>query len=56
LGRGNHFIEIDRDENHNRWLLVHSDSRILGKQTAGYHESIALRETGAESPLTLPVR
>ncbi|MDR1893826.1 MAG: RtcB family protein [Spirochaetales bacterium] len=51
LGGGNHFIEIDRDEDHNRWLLIHSGSRILGARTAEYHEIIALRETGEESPL-----
>jgi RNA-splicing ligase RtcB len=51
LGGGNHFIEIDRDEQQNRWLLIHSGSRILGKRTAEYHEIIALRETDAESPI-----
>jgi RNA-splicing ligase RtcB len=51
LGGGNHFIEIDTDEDHNRWLLIHSGSRILGARTSEYHEIIALRETGAESPL-----
>ncbi|MDR0503553.1 MAG: RtcB family protein [Treponema sp.] len=49
LGGGNHFIEIDIDENHNRWLLIHSGSRIFGAHTAEYHEIIALRETDAES-------
>jgi RNA-splicing ligase RtcB len=49
LGGGNHFLEIDRDENNNRWLLVHSGSRILGAHTAEYHEVVAIRETGAES-------
>lgn len=51
LGGGNHFIEVDADENHNRWLLIHSGSRILGARTAEYHEICALRETGAESPI-----
>jgi RNA-splicing ligase RtcB len=51
LGGGNHFIEIDSDENNNRWLLVHSGSRIFGAHTAEYHEVIALRETDAESPI-----
>ena len=51
LGGGNHFIEIDVDENHNRWLLVHSGSRIFGAYTAEYHETLALRETSAESPI-----
>jgi RNA-splicing ligase RtcB len=56
LGGGNHFIEVDIDENHNRWLLIHSGSRIFGAHTAEYHEVLALRETsnhslGAESPI-----
>jgi len=51
LGGGNHFIEVDIDENHNRWLLIHSGSRIFGAHTAEYHETIALRETEAESPV-----
>jgi RNA-splicing ligase RtcB len=51
LGGGNHFIEVDRDEDNNRWLLIHSGSRILGARTAEYHEVVALRETPDESPL-----
>jgi len=51
LGGGNHFIEIDIDENHNRWLLIHSGSRIFGAHTAEYHEILALRETDAQSPI-----
>ncbi|MDR3174807.1 MAG: RtcB family protein [Treponema sp.] len=51
LGGGNHFIEIDTDENHNRWLLIHSGSRILGARTFEYHEILALRETAADSPV-----
>jgi RNA-splicing ligase RtcB len=51
LGGGNHFIEIDIDENRNRWLLIHSGSRMLGARTAEYHEILALRETDAKSPI-----
>jgi len=51
LGGGNHFIEIDADDSHNRWLLIHSGSRILGANTAEYHEILALRETDANSPI-----
>jgi len=51
LGGGNHFIEIDIDENHDRWLLVHSGSRIMGAWTAEYHEGLALKETESESPI-----
>jgi RNA-splicing ligase RtcB len=51
LGGGNHFIEIDKDEEQNRWLVIHSGSRIVGAHTAEYHDIIALRETDAESPI-----
>jgi len=51
LGGGNHFIEVDADENHNRWLLIHSGSRNFGASTAEYHEILALRETDAGSPV-----
>ena len=51
LGGGNHFIEVDIDENHNRWLLIHTGSRIFGARTAEFHEVLALRETDAESPI-----
>jgi RNA-splicing ligase RtcB len=51
LGGGNHFIEVDIDEDHNRWLIIHSGSRILGARTAEYHEIVALRETDAASPI-----
>ncbi|MDR1072087.1 MAG: RtcB family protein [Treponema sp.] len=51
LGGGNHFIEVDGDEAHNRWLLIHSGSRMLGARTAEHHETIALRETEADSPI-----
>ena len=51
LGGGNHFIEIDIDENHNHWLLIHSGSRVLGANTAEFHENIALRETDEDSPI-----
>jgi len=56
LGGGNHFIEVDIDENRNRWLLIHSGSRAFGAYTAEYHEILALRETsnhkfGVDSPI-----
>ena len=33
LGGGNHFIEVDHDDDGNIYLVVHSGSRYLGKQT-----------------------
>lgn len=42
LGGGNHFIEIDEDSEGNKFLVIHSGSRNLGKQVAEYHQSIAV--------------
>lgn len=41
LGGGNHFIEIDRDENGKLWLVIHSGSRYLGLQVANTYQEIA---------------
>ena len=38
LGGGNHFIEIDRDDEGNLYLVVHSGSRHLGTQVATYYQ------------------
>ncbi len=40
LGGGNHFIEVDRDEDGYLYLVIHSGSRYLGVQTAGYYRRI----------------
>lgn len=41
LGGGNHFIELDRDESGNVWLIIHSGSRNLGLQVCNYHRKKA---------------
>ena len=43
LGGGNHFIEVDRDEDGKLYLVVHSGSRYLGKQVAEYYQSEAYK-------------
>ena len=40
LGGGNHFIEIDRDEEGCLYLVVHSGSRYLGVQVASYYQKL----------------
>ncbi len=40
LGGGNHFIEVDRDEDGCLYLVVHSGSRYLGVQTAAYYKKL----------------
>jgi RNA-splicing ligase RtcB len=49
LGGGNHFIEIDRDEDQCRWLLIHTGSRNFGLQVATYHQKLAQKRTAEES-------
>ncbi len=42
LGGGNHFIEIDVDDNGNKYLIIHSGSRNLGNQVALYYQNLAI--------------
>lgn len=42
LGGGNHFIEIDADEEGGKYLVIHSGSRNLGTQVAEYYQQIAV--------------
>lgn len=48
LGGGNHFVELDRDENGDHWLLVHSGSRGIGLTIAEYWQDEATRLRTAE--------
>ena len=41
LGGGNHFIEIDTDDNGVKYLLVHTGSRNLGLQVANIYQKLA---------------
>ena len=42
LGGGNHFIEIDADNKGNKYLIIHTGSRNLGKQVADYYQNLAI--------------
>ena len=44
LGGGNHFIELDEDDEGSRYLVVHSGSRYLGKQIADYYQKAAIKQ------------
>jgi RNA-splicing ligase RtcB len=44
LGGGNHFIELDKDDDSRLWLVVHSGSRNLGKQVAEYYQKAAAKD------------
>ena len=42
LGGGNHFIEVDVDSNDNKYLIIHTGSRNLGKQVADIYQKKAI--------------
>lgn len=41
LGGGNHFIELQKDEEGYLWIMIHSGSRNLGKQVGDFYNKIA---------------
>ena len=43
LGGGNHFIEIDKNEDGNKYLVVHTGSRNLGCQVANIYQKKAIK-------------
>lgn len=43
LGGGNHFIEIDIDDEDNKYLVIHTGSRNMGKQVADYYQNLAIQ-------------
>ena len=42
LGGGNHFIELQRDEQGMLWIMIHSGSRNLGKQVGDHYNKLAV--------------
>ena len=49
LGGGNHFIELNVDEDSHRYLVVHSGSRHIGLQVATHYQKAA--QQGTRDPL-----
>lgn len=46
LGRGNHFIEIQADEDERLWAMVHSGSRVMGQHITRHHLAQGARTRG----------
>lgn len=42
LGGGNHFIELNVDDENNKYLVIHTGSRNMGKQVADYYQNLAI--------------
>ncbi len=49
LGGGNHFIEVDRDEDGDLYLVIHSGSRHLGLEVANYYQNEAYQRLNGSS-------
>lgn len=49
LGGGNHFIEADRDDDVNLYIVVHSGSRHAGKEIAEYYQEEAWKQLNGNS-------
>jgi RNA-splicing ligase RtcB len=41
LGGGNHFIEVDVEQNGKYWLIIHTGSRNFGLKVANFHQNKA---------------
>jgi tRNA-splicing ligase RtcB len=53
LGRGNHFVELQRDDHGRLWAMVHTGSRGIGQRIRNFHEPAngsGLRGLAADSP------
>lgn len=49
LGGGNHFIEVDEDKNGNKYLIIYSGSRNVGKQVAEIYQQMAIDDISGKS-------
>lgn len=49
LGGGNHFIEVDTDSNGNKYLVIHSGSRNIGKQVAKIYQQMAIDDISGKA-------
>ncbi len=50
LGGGNHFIELDKSERGDFWLIIHSGSRRLGVEVEQYYHDAAFRQCPEGTP------
>jgi len=55
LGGGNHFIELQRDQNGLLWVMIHSGSRNFGLKIAEYYHQKAIRNCEKQK-IKLPSR
>lgn len=51
LGGGNHFIEIDVDDENDKYLVIHTGSRNLGKQVCEIYQEKAIKYCSYEKEM-----
>ena len=49
LGGGNHFCELNKDDEGNLYLVVHSGSRHLGLEVCNYYQDLAYHDCNGSS-------
>ena len=53
LGGGNHFIEADKDDEGNIYIVIHSGSRHLGLEIAKYYQEAAYKALTSYNPVEI---
>lgn len=56
LGGGNHFIEVDEDDDGNKYLVIHTGSRNLGKQVAEIYQDMAIQNCSYDEEMRIEKR
>lgn len=54
LGGGNHFIEVDKDDEENLYLVIHTGSRNLGLKVADLYQNKAYHALGGRKQSEIP--
>ena len=54
LGGGNHFIEVDKDDDGNLYLVIHTGSRNLGLRVAELYQKKAYNAVGGRDQTEIP--
>lgn len=54
LGGGNHFIEANKDEEDNIYIVIHSGSRNIGLQIAEYYQKLAYKNLDSSIKKDIP--
>lgn len=56
LGGRNHFIEVDVDDDGNKYLVIHTGSRNLGKQVAEIYQDMAIKNCSYDEEMRIEKR